>query len=127
MESDEARDRLEAERQRLEDVKETFKDLDAESESEAAGELASLDQHPADLGTETFDRERDLSLLEQVVAELDDIEHALRRLDDGTYGTCEACGQPIDAARLEAIPAARFCVKDQSAAEREAGVHPPLP
>jgi RNA polymerase-binding transcription factor DksA len=127
MQSDETRDRLEAERQRLEDVKEQFHDLEEESELENTGELSSIAQHPADLGTETFDRERDLSLLEQVIAELDDVEHALRRIDDGSYGTCEACGQPIDAARLEALPAARFCVKDQSAAEREAGVHPPLP
>lgn len=127
MQSDEARNRLEEQRRSLEDVKATFDHLGEESETEAAGELSTLAQHPADLGTETFDRERDLSLLEQVVAELDDVEHALRRLDDGTYGTCEACGQPIDAARLEALPAARFCVKDQSAAEREAGVHPPLP
>jgi RNA polymerase-binding transcription factor DksA len=127
MQSDGPRDRLEEQRRFLEDVKATFDHLGEESETEAAGELATLVQHPADLGTETFDRERDLSLLEQVVAELDDVEHALRRLDDGSYGTCEACGQPIDAARLEALPAARFCVKDQSAAEREAGVHPPLP
>ena len=48
-----------------------------------------------------------------------DVEHALKRLDDGTYGTCEACGKPIDGGRLEAMPAARFCLDDQSTAERE--------
>lgn len=73
-----------------------------------------------DLGTGTFERERDLSILEQVEAELADVEHALRRLDEGTYGTCEACGRPIDEARLEVRPEARFCPADEEVAEREA-------
>ncbi len=72
------------------------------------------------MGTETFEREKDLSILENVESELADIEHALRRIAEGTYGTCEACGRPIDEARLEAMPAARLCVEDQAAAERQA-------
>ena len=124
MEPDQARTMLSAERERLEGMKAGFESLHEEGEQDSLGE-SGLAQHPADIGTETFDRERDLSLLEQVVAELDDVEHALRRLDDGTYGTCEACGRPIAEARLEALPAARFCVDDQTAAEREAG-HPPV-
>jgi RNA polymerase-binding transcription factor DksA len=81
-------------------------------------ELSSVDQHQADIGTETFNRERDLSILESLEAELSDVEHAMRRLDEGTYGTCEACGRPIGDARLEAMPATRFCVEDQAAAEQ---------
>ena len=73
-----------------------------------------------DLGTEMFNREADLSLLERMEAELADVEHALRRIDDGTYGTCEACGRPIGDDRLEVLPAARFCLADQPATEREA-------
>ena len=42
--------------------------------------------------------------------ELDDIEHALARMDEGTYGTCEVCGSQITAARLELLPATRFCI-----------------
>ena len=94
--------------------------LTSESEEESLSELSSLDQHQADVGTETFNRERDLSILERVEAELADVEHALQRLDDGTFGTCEACGRPIDEARLEAMPATRFCLEDQAMAEREA-------
>lgn len=120
MDADEARTRLTEERQRLESLREGFDDLNAESEEASLGELSSVDQHQADIGTETFNRERDLSILENVEAELADIEHAIRRLDEGTYGTCEACGKPIDDARLEAIPAARFCLEDQAVAEREA-------
>ena len=121
MDSDEARRRLEEERARLEGVRETFADehLSDESESENVSELSSIDQHQADLGTETFEREKDISILEQIEAELADVEHALHRLDDGTYGTCEVDGKPISEARLEALPAARFCLEHQAEAERE--------
>src|SRR5438876_408008 len=83
------------------ETKATFDDehLRDESEDDSISELSSNDQHPADIGSETFEREKDLSILEQVEAELADVEHALRRLEDGTYGICEACGQPIDEAR----------------------------
>lgn len=122
MDNDAARERLEAERNRLEGVKATFADehLDDQREDESLSELAGADQHQADVGTETFEREKDLSILEQVEAELGDVEHALHRLDEGTYGTCEACGKPIGEDRLEALPATRFCVDDQARAEREA-------
>lgn len=122
MENDEVRVRLDEERARLEGIRDGYDEegLTSESESENLAELSTADQHQADIGTETFERERDLSILEQVEAELADVEHALRRLDDGTYGTCEACGKPIGAERLEALPAARFCLDDQSRAEVEA-------
>jgi len=54
------------------------------------------------------------SILEQVEAELADVEHALKRLDDRTYGTCEACGEPISPARLESSPATRLCARDDN-------------
>jgi DnaK suppressor protein len=60
-----------------------------------------------------LDHQGSVSALEQIEVELSDVEHALRRLDDGTYGTCEACGQPIGPERLEAAPAARFCASHQ--------------
>src|SRR2546423_9277769 len=122
MDTDVARQRLVEEKERLEGVKATFDDehLEDESESEAISELASYDQHQADVGTETFEREKDLSILERIEAELNDVDHALRRLDEGTYGVCEACGKPIGEERLEAMPAARFCLNDQAQAERAA-------
>ena len=97
MDADEARRRLDTERARLNEVKDDF-DVDhltEESEDENLSELSAVDQHQADVGTETFEREKDLSILERVEGELADVEHALRRLDDGSYGTCEACGRPI--------------------------------
>lgn len=121
MEQEAARQALAQEQERLESVRVEYADLHNISEQASLGELSNLDQHQADIGTETFDRERDLSLLEQVEAELADIEHALERLEEGTYGTCEACNKPIGDERLEAVPAARFCLEDQDKAEAEAG------
>ena len=120
MNPDEARRRLEAERARIQELKTGFDDehITDEPENESVGELSAIDQHQADVGTETFEREKDLSILEQIEAELADVEHALKRLDDGTYGTCEVDGKPIPADRLEAMPAARFCLEHQVEAER---------
>jgi RNA polymerase-binding transcription factor DksA len=124
MESDLARQRLAEERERLAGVRSTFDDehLTDQSESDSVGELSSYDQHQADMGTETFEREKDLSILEQVESELADVEHALRRLDEGTYGTCEVCGRVIPDERLEAMPATRLCLEHQAEAEREVRV-----
>jgi RNA polymerase-binding transcription factor DksA len=120
MDLDHARDLLEEERIRLAGLREGLDDVRNESENDSLSELSSLDQHQADVGTETFEREKDLSILERVEAELADVEHALERIDEGTYGICEACGKPIGDERLEAMPASRFCVNDQALAEREA-------
>lgn len=121
MDAAEARQHLVRERERLLALRASFAEehLDDEREDVSIGELSGHDQHQADVGTETFEREKDLSILEQVEAELADVEHALRRLEEGTYGICEACGEPIGEERLQAMPAARFCVADQAAVERD--------
>jgi RNA polymerase-binding protein DksA len=119
MDSDDVRDRLAGERDRLQAVRTDLEEARAASDADGLQELTSNSQHQADFGTETFEREKDLSILDQVEGELADIERALERLDEGTYGTCEACGKPIGDERLEAMPATRFCLQDQAEAERE--------
>jgi RNA polymerase-binding transcription factor DksA len=121
MEGDQARRLLAAEHDRLDGIRDGIvaQGIAEETEAESIAE-SDNGQHQADVGTETFDRERDLGILEQVEIELSDIEHALARLDDGTYGRCEACGASIDDARLEALPAARFCLAHQAAVEADA-------
>jgi len=114
-----ARKLLEEERSRLQEVREGI--LREESGADD-GELSSIDQHPGDLGSETFEHEKNLSLLEQVNDELLQIEAALHRLEQGAYGVCQACGRKIAEERLEALPATRFCVDDQAKAERELGL-----
>lgn len=118
-----ARTRLEEERARLQRILEGLRG-DPGTISDAAGiaEVSSYDQHPADIGTEVFEHEKNQSLLEQLEYELAEIDQAFERLDAGPYGICEACGKKIPAARLEAMPAARFCVDDQAKVERELGL-----
>jgi DnaK suppressor protein len=113
--------RLEEERTRLQGIRDGLQREQEEGSSETGGELSSFDQHPGDSGTETFEMEKNVSLLEQVDDELAEIDAAAQRLERGTYGTCQACGRPIGDDRLEALPATRFCVEDQAKAERQAG------
>jgi RNA polymerase-binding transcription factor DksA len=117
------RARLEDERARLQRIGEGLK-VDPETAADAASvaEISSYDQHPADIGTEVFEHEKNQSLLEQVEYQLTEIEQAFERLEAGRYGICEDCGKRIPAERLDAMPAARFCVDDQAKAERDLGL-----
>lgn len=84
------------------------------------GELVSgsADNHPGDTATATFDRELDYTLEDNSEAVLAAIEAALVRLDEGTYGKCQRCGQPISEERLEAIPYATLCIDCKRKEER---------
>jgi RNA polymerase-binding transcription factor DksA len=116
-----ARKLIEQERERVTKLRSTFEvaRVEQSTERDSSNELSSLDQHPADTGTDTFERTKDFSLLAQLDAELADIDHAAHKVDEGTYGTCEVCGKPIPDERLNALPATRYCVEDQSRVERE--------
>jgi RNA polymerase-binding transcription factor DksA len=123
MDDDKIRARLEEERQRLLGVRaDLLGDAETTADAASVGELSDYDQHPADVGTEVFEHEKNASILEQVEAQLTDSDAAFARLERGTYGTCEACGKQIEPARLEERPFARFCLEDQQRVEREAGL-----
>src|SRR5205809_1599974 len=84
---------------------------------DVSGELA-LDEEYADSGTATFERERDLSLENNIRDLLEKIDKALERMENGTYGICGRCGKPIEKARLKALPYANLCIKDKQAESR---------
>jgi DnaK suppressor protein len=77
-------------------------------------ELSSIDQHPADTGTELFDLERDRSIIDRLEAELAAIDRAEKRLEEGKYGISVESGKPIPDARLEAVPHAERTVEEQA-------------
>ncbi len=70
-----------------------------------------VDDNFADLGQVAAEQGENQALAGQLRNELAEVERALQKLDDGTYGRCETCGEPIAPARLEAMPAARFCIE----------------
>ncbi len=115
MDTDDARERLQAEQARVEGLVEGLKAELGTSESDDLSELSDYDQHPADTATETFEREKDLSILEQLENELTELQAALERVDAGTYGIDEETGAPIDPARLDAFPTARTNIPDAGA------------
>ena len=81
------------------------------SQSEQSGEM-SFDEEFADAGTATFERERDLSISNNIKDLLDKIERALGKIENGGFGICERCGKPIEKARIKALPYAPLCIKD---------------
>ena len=85
---------------------------------EATGDISAHSTHMADQGTDNFDRELALNLASGRQESLYDIEDALRRIDDGSYGACESCGGAIERPRLRALPFAKKCLSCQNAAER---------
>jgi RNA polymerase-binding protein DksA len=77
----------------------------------AAGNLSNMPIHMADLGTDNFEQEFTLSLLQNEEQLLEEIASALDRIKQGTYGNCEECHGPIPKARLQAVPYTRYCVE----------------
>lgn len=78
---------------------------------EAAGGLSDVPVHPADLGTENFEEEVALGLLENEAKLLTEINDALDRIEQGTFGRCENCQREFSRARLDALPYARYCLE----------------
>jgi RNA polymerase-binding transcription factor DksA len=73
-------------------------------------ELSTLPLHMADLGTDNFEQDITLGLMESESDELQEVNEALARIKDGSFGLCEGCKKPVPKARLRAIPYTRLCV-----------------
>jgi len=117
-ELDDLRTRLEGERQELEAQLQQIEEQSfANTQSDISGEV-SFDEENADAGTFTFERERDLSIENNVRDLLGKIARAIARIDDGTYGICTRCGKQIEKARLKALPYVDLCIKDAQAQSR---------
>ena len=114
----ELRTRLESERGELADQLTTIEDQAfAATQSDMSGDVG-VDDESADAGTATFEREKELSIEQNVRDLIQKIDRALKRIDDGTYGICEVCGKPIEKARIKALPYVDLCIKDAQARSR---------
>lgn len=95
-------------------LKEIEESTFSNSQSDISGEVG-LGEEYADAGTATFERERDLSIENNVRDLLKKIQRALDRIGAGTFGICERCGKSIEKARIKALPYAGLCIKDAQA------------
>ncbi|HEY3185412.1 MAG TPA: TraR/DksA C4-type zinc finger protein [Gaiellaceae bacterium] len=111
---------LEQERERIANAIEYLHAENPGNMEDELGELAGRgpDNHMGDMASVTFDRELDQGLEEGAQQTLAQIDRALAKIDDGTYGICERCGKPISEERLRARPWATLCIDDQRLADR---------
>lgn len=103
------RQKLAKMRERLSKEIKTLENQLTQSQGDSLEELTTYDNHPADIGSETFQRSKDIGLLDNSRLLLREVEVALQRIEDGAYGTCENCGQKISQGRLLTIPYTTLC------------------
>jgi len=104
-------------RKKLENERAELRETISHYEVAARNKKPGLGNHMADDGTEAFDQAASLALNRNERLLLERVERALTRMDRGTYGICERCGEEIDFARLKAIPYASLCIRCQQHAE----------
>ena len=111
---------LEEFKRRLEELKKQMTQfvLGASEEVKSNDEMRGYSQHQADEGTDDFDRTINLNLTDQEMKVLKQIERALEKMDEGTYGVCDVSGDEIPLKRLEAVPYATMTVKAQEELEK---------
>ena len=101
-------------------VKERSAEVLRRSAKDDAGDLSSYGQHLADAGSESFERDMAYNLISNQKEVLSEIEEAIKRIKNGTYGICEITGKPIPESRLMSIPYTRCTKEGQEIKEREA-------
>jgi RNA polymerase-binding protein DksA len=102
---------LEKRREILNNVNEIEGEALKKSRMDASGDLSSMPIHMADIGTDNYEQEFALGLMDSERKLLREIDEALERIEKRTYGTCQGTGKPIPKARLEAQPWAKYCVE----------------
>jgi RNA polymerase-binding protein DksA len=109
---------LEAERDRLSQELEAIEEHLPEVEQVSMDASGGYDEDLADVASDTFEREKGFAIENSVQDLLTQVEEALGRLEEGTYGICEVCGQPIHPDRLRALPYARLCINCKAREEQ---------
>lgn len=101
----------------IDDIRHISEDTLKKSQKEASGDISGYAYHMADMATDTYDREFSLGLASNDREALYELDDALKKIEDGTYGICEACRMSIAKSRLKAVLNARFCLKCQEKKE----------
>lgn len=103
----------------MDDIKHISDDTLKKSQKEASGDISGYTYHMADVATDNYDREFSLSLASSERKFIYELDDALKRIEDATFGVCEACHNIIAKTRLRVVPYARFCVKCQEKKEKK--------
>ncbi|HHE70824.1 MAG TPA: hypothetical protein ENL34_00895 [Chloroflexi bacterium] len=101
--------------EKLAALRSQLEDINREVREDGVG----YSNHMADAATEVFEQERDFGLARRLQQTYRDVQHALAKFEDGTYGICESCGTRIDLPRLEVMPEARYCMSCQVRLEQQ--------
>jgi len=102
----------------LDDLKHISDDTLRKSQKEASGDISGYTYHMADVATDNYDREFSLGLASDERKSLYDLDDALKRIEEGTFGICDDCKSTITKIRLKAVPSARLCIKCQQKREK---------
>jgi len=102
----------------LEGIKHISDDTLKKSQKDAAGDMSGYTLHMADVATDSYDREFSLGLASNDRELLFQVNDALKKIEDGSYGLCQQCTKPITKTRLKAVPFARLCLKCQQTQEK---------
>lgn len=100
------------------DIRHISEDTLKKSQKEAAGDISGYTLHMADVATDAYDREFSLGLASNDRDAIIQINDALKRIDEGKFGSCQKCSKPIAKTRLKALPFTSFCLKCQQAQEK---------
>jgi len=102
----------------LEGIKHISEDTLKKSQKDAAGDISGYTYHMADVASDTYDREFSLGLASNEREALYELDDAIKKIDEGTFGICEECKSLITKTRLKAVPYARLCLKCQEKKEK---------
>ncbi|MBI1991645.1 MAG: TraR/DksA C4-type zinc finger protein [Candidatus Omnitrophica bacterium] len=107
------------ERAKLADEIKSIAEDASKSPREASGDLSAYTLHMADMAADTYERELSMNIVSSEQEILYQIDDALKRLEDGSFGICQQCNQPITMSRLKAVPHASLCIGCQRAKEQK--------
>ncbi len=102
----------------LDDLKHIADDTLRKSQKEASGDISGYTYHMADVATDNYDREFSLGLASDERKSLYELDDAIKRIEEGTFGICDDCNNTITKIRLKAVPSARLCIKCQQKREK---------
>jgi RNA polymerase-binding protein DksA len=103
----------------LDDFQHISNDTLRKSQKEASGDISGYTYHMADVASDNYDREFSLGLASNERKFLNELDEALNRIEDGTFGICDDCRGQITKIRLKAVPSARLCIKCQQKKEKK--------